>query len=117
MMAPMVTSPPILRAILEAGQSWDDPSEDLLFMLLEDIESEQGTFLIVERITDPSGQTYAQALRRDDGTYVVEHREGDADHHYGTVVADMRAAHHLLTGWAFQLPGWNDQPDWTQVRR
>ena len=62
----MVTSPPILRAIPEMGQSWDDPSEDLLFMLLEDIESGQGAFLIVERTTDPSGQTYAQALRRDD---------------------------------------------------
>jgi hypothetical protein len=100
-----VAAPPILRAIPEAGQRWDDLSEDLLFILLQDIEAGGGSFLIVERTTDPSGHTYAQALRRDDGSYVVEYREGDADH-YGIVVAGMRAAHQLLTGWAFQLPGW-----------
>ncbi|MBO0834376.1 MAG: hypothetical protein J2P28_02515 [Actinobacteria bacterium] len=108
--------PPVLRAIPEVGQQWYDPSEDLLFILLQDIEAGEGTFLIVERTTDPSGHTYAQVLRCDDGSYVVEHREGDADHHYGTTVADMRAAHHLLTGWAFQLPGWSDQATWSQVR-
>jgi hypothetical protein len=113
----VATSSPILRAIPEAGQSLDDPSEDLLFMLLEDIESGQGSFLIVERTTDPSGQTYAQVLHRNDGTYIVEHRDGDAEHHYGTAVPDMRAAHQLLTAWAFQLPGWNDRPGWSQVRR
>ena len=53
--------PPVLRALPEVGQSWDDPSEDLLFMLLDDIERGEGSFLIVERTTDPSGQTYAQA--------------------------------------------------------
>ncbi len=111
----MAASPPILRAIAEAGQPWDDPSEDLLLILFEDIESGQGRFGIIERTTDPSGQTYAQAVGRDDGSYFVEHREGDAEHHYGTVVPDMRAAHQLLIGWAFQLPGWRDQAGWSQV--
>jgi hypothetical protein len=106
---------PILRAIPEAGQTWDDPSEDLLFMLLEDIEAGKGTFLIVERTADHTGQTYAQAARRVDGSYTVEHREGDADHHYGTGAADMRAAHKLLTGWAFQLDGWREQANWSPV--
>ncbi|SRR5258708_39726850 len=107
---------PILRAIPEAGRPWDNPSEDLLFILLEDIEAGEGSFLIIQRTTDPSGHTYAQALRRDDGNYLVEHREGDADHHYGTIVPDMRTAHQLLTGWAFQLPGWSDQATWSPVR-
>jgi hypothetical protein len=109
--------PPILRAIPEAGRSWDDPSEDLLFILLEDIEAGDGSFLIVERTTDPTGHTYAQALRRDNGSYVVEHREGDAEHHDGTIAPDMRTAHQLLTGWAFQLPGWSDHASWSQVHR
>jgi hypothetical protein len=52
-------------------------------------------------------------LRLDDGSYVVEHREGSADRHYGTSVADMRAAHQVLTGWAFELPGWNHNTHWT----
>jgi len=75
------------------------------------------SFLIVERTTDPSGHTYAQALRRDDGSYLVEHRDGDAGHHYGTIVADMRTAHQLLTGWAFQLPGWSSHATWSQIRQ
>jgi hypothetical protein len=106
---------PILRARPETGPVWDDPSEDLLYELLQDIEDGQGTFLIVERTTDPGRQTYAQALRRDDGTYIVEYREGDAEHHYGTVVADLRTAHELLVGWAFERPGWNDGTSWSTV--
>lgn len=109
----MASDAPILRAIPEVGQTWDDPSEDLLFMLLEDIEAGEGTYVIVERTSDSSGQSYAQAARRDDGSYIVEHREGDADHHYATVAVDMRAAHALLTGWAFQLDGWRDQANWS----
>jgi hypothetical protein len=112
----MAASPPILRAIPEAGQPWDHPSEYLLLILFEDIDARQGASLITERPTDPSSQTYAQARRRDDGSYIVEHREGDAEDHYGTLVPDMRAAHRLLTGWAFQRPGCRDQASWSQIR-
>lgn len=106
---------PILRAIPEVGRSWDDPSEDQLFKLLESIEAGEGSFLIVERTTDPSGNTYAQVKREKDGSYVVEHRDGDAAHHYGTVVPDMRTAYQMLTGWAFQRPGWGDRASWSKV--
>jgi hypothetical protein len=41
----------------------DDPSGDLLFILLQDIEAGEGSFRIVERTTDPGGRTYAQASR------------------------------------------------------
>jgi hypothetical protein len=91
-------------------------SEDLLLILFEDIDAGRGTFLIIERTTDPSGQTCAQARRRDDGSYIVEHSEGDAADHYGTLVPEMRAAHQLLIGWAFQRPGWSDQACWSQIR-
>ena len=106
---------PILRAVPESGPSYDDPSEDLLFELLSDIEAGEGSWLIIERLSDPTSQTYAQALRREDGIYVVERREGRADEHVTTDVADMRAAHALLTGWAFQLPRWDSDHDWSPV--
>ena len=106
---------PILRAIPEVGRSWDDPSEDQLFKLLENIEAGEGSFLIVERTTDPSGNTYAQVKREKNGSYVVEHRDGDAAHHYGTVVPDMRTACQMLTGWAFQRPGWGDRASWSKA--
>jgi hypothetical protein len=110
-----MTSGPILRAQPENGRSWDDPSAELLLTLLEEIESGQGTFLIVTRTTDPNGQTYAQALRREDGQYIVEYRDGEPERHYGTVVADLKSAHALLTGWAFETPGWNDAASWAPV--
>jgi hypothetical protein len=111
-----VSDLPILRALPELGPSWDDPSEDLLFELLMDIERGEGTFLIVERLADASGHTYVQTARNSDGSYVVQHREGHADRHYGAVVPDMRAAHKLLTGWAFELSGWSDGIAWERVR-
>jgi hypothetical protein len=103
-------------ALPEEGRSWDNPSEDLLLLLLKDIEAGEGSFLIVERTADSTGHTYAQVLRQDDGSYVVEHRDGDAEHHYGTVGPDMRTAHQVLTGLAFRLPGWGGQASWTPVR-
>ncbi len=107
---------PILRATPEEGETWDDPSEDLLFMLFEDIEEGQaGSFLIVERLTDPNGQTYGQVLRHDDGSYTVEYRDGGADRHWGTGAVDFRAAHELLTAWAFERDGWRELATWEQV--
>jgi hypothetical protein len=106
----------MLRAKTEAGDQWDDPSEDLLFELLSDIEAGEGSFVIVELAADSNGQTYAQAARRDDGSYIVEYRDGSADRHYGTAVADMRTAHKLLTGWACEIPGWKQDAQWTLVR-
>ncbi|CAM3490623.1 hypothetical protein NOZE110980_00380 [Nocardioides zeicaulis] len=84
-------------------------------MMFEDIEAGHGTFLIVESLVDQSGQTYAQSSRNDDGTYVVEHRDGRPDRHFGTTVADMRIAHGLVTGWAFNLPEWDKSATWTPI--
>jgi len=83
---------PSLRATPEEGEPWDDPTEERLFLLLQDIEAGHGDFVIVARTDDPNAETYAQALRYDDGTYTVEHREGDKEHHYATVAPDMRTA-------------------------
>jgi hypothetical protein len=107
--------PPILRAVSESGEAWDDPSEDLLFELLADVDHGKADFLIVERVSDPSGQTYAQSLRRDDGRYAVEWRDGSLERHYTTVAADMREAHALLTGWAFEIEGWDRGRAWSRL--
>jgi hypothetical protein len=105
-----------LRAVPESGPSCDDPSEDTLFELLGDIDAGEGTWLIVERVGDSTGQTYAQVLRREDGGYLVEHREGGPEHHVRTLVGDVRAAHQLVVGWAFQLPDWDSDQHWSPVR-
>jgi hypothetical protein len=105
----------VMRATAESGEGIDDPSEDALFMMLEDIEAGEGTFLIIDALQDVTGQTYMQTSRNDDGTYVVEYRDGTPDRHFGTVAADMRSAHALITGWAFGLPGWRGSATWRPV--
>jgi hypothetical protein len=103
---------PMLRALTGSGQTWDDPSEDLLFELLSDIETGEEELLIVERTADKTGQTYAQVCRADDGRYQVEHRDGDPGHHFQAFTADKRFAHSLITAWAFELPGWREAVAW-----
>jgi hypothetical protein len=106
---------PILRATAESGDSISDPSEGALFMMFQDIEAGESSFLIVETLTDPSGQTYVQASRNPDGSYIVEYRVGGPEHHYGTVVHDMRSAHSLVTAWSFDQPRWRESAPWRRV--
>ena len=67
---------------MESGATWDDPSEDLLFDLFSEIERGNEKFIVVERLADSTGQTYAQSIRNDDGSYLVERREGRPDAHF-----------------------------------
>jgi hypothetical protein len=101
---------------MESGAIWDDPSEDLLFELLSDIERGEERFIVVERTVDASHQTYAQAIRADDGGWLLERRDGSAHQHYRAVLSNLRAAHHALTSWAFELPDWSDAAPWEHAR-
>ena len=105
----------VLRATSESGDAIEDPSEDALMVMFQGLEAGDGTFLIVEALTDPTGQTYVQAARGDDGAYVVEYRQGGADQHFQAHVADFREAHALVTMWAFRLPGLHERATWTRV--
>lgn len=110
-----MSNEPALRATAESGDVIDDPSEDALFLMFEDLEAGEGTYLIVDSLADPTGQTYAQTSRNDDGTYVVEYRDGGPARHFGTVAKDMRSAHALVTGWAQGRSGWRDSATWRPV--
>jgi hypothetical protein len=107
-------SDPQLRALTEDGETYDNPSEDLLFELLSDL-SGADNWLIVERPSDPNGETYAQVLLKEDGTFVIEHREGSAERHYQATAPDIHSVHEALTGWAFELDGWRDPLEWQQL--
>lgn len=90
------------RATTQSGQAFDDPSEDLLYQLFLKVEAGEELFIVVERLNDATGRTFVQALRADDGKYVVEQRGGDIDTHRGTVKASMPAAHLALSDWLFR---------------
>ncbi len=100
--------------MMDSGASYDDPSEDVLFMLLEDIERDDEQFAIVKRTSDPSGQTYAQVVKNGAGGWTVERREGGPDSHYSVDVPSLRQAHEILTCWAFEIPQ-APLPDWTRA--
>jgi hypothetical protein len=105
----------VLRAINEAGQAYNDPSEELLLDLISVLDDDN-TFLIVERLSDATGNSYAQTLRSVvDGTYLVEYQDGSLDKHYACDGVDYRTAHTLLAGWAFDVPGWRDRVSWSRV--
>ena len=104
-----------LRALTEAGDVWDDPSEDLMYELLSDLPG-VGDWVIVERPSDPTGQTYAQVLLNTDGTFLIEYREGGPRRHYQAIALDMRTVHAALSGWAFELDGWRDPLEWHELK-
>ena len=107
-------SKPFLRAATGNGAEFVDPSEDALFMMVEDVMRDDD-HLIVESLLDPGGTTYTQAIQEEDGRWRVEVRNGPRETHVCTIVEDYRAAHALLTGWAFDVPGWADAMTWEPV--
>ena len=105
----------MLRALMESGASWDDPSEDLLFELLSDVERGDETWFIIERVGDSTGQTYVQVIRDEKGGWMVERREGGPERHFGVTRADLRLAHQTMTAWAFDLPLVPPPDEWASI--
>jgi hypothetical protein len=92
-----------LRVETSGGETWNDPTEDRLLTLLEDLTGE-GDYFMVVRLADPSDQTYAQVLRTADG-YLVERRRGSEGSHEHARTTDPGTAHQALTTWSFELDG------------
>jgi hypothetical protein len=102
---------PALRAETAGGTSHDAPSGALLLRLLGDL-GPGNQFLIVDRLDAANDQHYMQVYREADGTFAIEYREGAATDHFETVVAGLRDAHVILTGWAGDIAGWRGTCDW-----
>ncbi|WP_076681155.1 hypothetical protein [Microbacterium sp. RU33B] len=109
------TSRSRLRATTDAGESYEDPSEDVLFEIVHDVEVGNSEWVIVERVADASRQTYIQTIRNRDGSYAVEYREGDPKDHFVAQAESFRDAHALLAGWAFDTPGWAEGREWSRL--
>ena len=92
-------SEPILRASMASGVAWDDPSEDMLFELLSDIEAGREQFMVVEQLG--LSESYAQAILLEDGSWLMEYRAGSAEQHFVATSEDKRRIHAAMTGWAY----------------
>ncbi len=103
---------PDLRAITASGDSFDDPSEDLMYMLLDDIAHGAEDFVIVERV---GHEGHFCQVTRQGAQWLVEHRDGGQETHVGAVAPDQRTVHGALTAWAFELDDDSDELDWKPV--
>jgi len=88
---------PILRARDAAGEVYDDPSEDALYMFMEDLQP-QASSLRVERLEEGRHGEWALVTLNEHGLYEFETEQHI---HY---VSSLGNVHQLLTRWAFDLP-------------
>jgi hypothetical protein len=88
---------PILRATDATGEVYDDPSEDALYMFMEDLKS-SGSFVRVERLEEGRERDWAQVGVNKAGLYEFDSSEHV---HY---VSSLRTIHEFLTRWAFDEP-------------
>ena len=87
---------PILRATDAFGEVYDDPSEDALFVFLEDLR-EPGSAMRVERLDAEREGEWARVTRKPNGLYEFD---SSANVEY---TSSLRPVHDLLTRWAFDL--------------
>lgn len=94
---------PILRATAADGEVYDDPSEDALFMFMEDLER-PGSSFTVERVETGREGDFLRVSVEEDGMYALD---GPGAEGIGPV-RSMRAVHEALTRWAFDLHDWRE---------
>ena len=78
------------RAACDVGvrRRLEDPSEDALIVMFQDLEAGAGPSSSWSRSRTPRADL-VQAARGDDGAYVVEYRQGSADQHFQTTCPDV----------------------------
>lgn len=86
------------HADTEDGSHEDDPSEDVLFMLIDDLYHPRNTFLIIEP-DDESQDWFASVTLQDDGTYELEWRDMSRHDHELTVETDRSHIAKELIVW------------------
>ncbi len=94
------------HADTEDGRHWDDPSEDLLFMLVEELDHAANTFVVIEP-DDESMDWFASVSLLEDGTYEVEWRDMSRRDHELTIETNRGHIAKELTRWlaARNFPG------------
>jgi TIR domain len=91
------------------------PSRDLIYQLVSELSllGKGNNFLVIER--QDRRESFAQAARTGQNDYVVDYRDGDAAKHFTAAHLTMHQAQAALSGWAFNLPEWQDRFTWTRI--
>jgi hypothetical protein len=90
-----VPDSPILRATTAEGEIYEDPSEDALFMFVDELGP--GSILKIERTEKGREGEEVSVIGQADGSYAVEGAIESGS-------SSMREAHEAVTRWAFDLP-------------
>lgn len=69
-------------------------------------------WLVLER----DREVYVQTLRRNDGTYVLEFRDGSPDLHFATSLPDARGVLQRMWAWVTGEPGWKAGVEWSRAQ-
>ncbi|HEX6449447.1 MAG TPA: hypothetical protein VF060_08295 [Trebonia sp.] len=93
-----MSSVPVLLAVMDNGGRWEDPSEDLLYILLEDLEERRAKRMRVERL-DEAGHALEIARQRK----VFRVRRYEAGQVSLAESANRREVHAACTRWAFRM--------------
>ncbi len=89
---------PLLRATDTTGEIYDDPSEDVLFVFMEDLQSPGASF-VVKRVEKGREGEFMRVTRQDNGAYLLEGPGTQGIDGAGS----MRAVHESLTRWSGRL--------------
>jgi hypothetical protein len=95
-------SEPQLLARMGSGAEWDDPSEDLLFELMSDIDRGDERSMTVEHL-DEDGRPLVRVSRSQDGRWVAEMEMASGGVSDRKSWDDLRQAHRWLTSWTFRI--------------
>lgn len=82
----------------ENGDHIDDPSEDALLMLIDDLNQTDNTFVTITP-ADDDATWYASVSLLDDGTYEVERRDPGRGEHELTTESDIGHIAQDITIW------------------
>lgn len=83
--------PAPVRAYNEAGESIEEPTDAQIDAMVAALDVGR-SFLVVERIHTDSDEHYIQTQVDSDLAFVVEYRDGDADHHFAAHLPPGSAA-------------------------
>ena len=102
---------PALRAKTKYGRVFNDPSLEQIFTLVCGL-GPGNPYLVIDRLDQPDGDYYAQALHDGDGIWVVEYRDGGRNRHFQALATGPGVVSQILAGWVLQLPGWQGHLVW-----
>jgi hypothetical protein len=108
----LTQAPQRSRGTDDRGNRYDDPSPQRIRKAVHGLRR-PGSYLILERPAGP--EHYMQTRRDDGGTFLVEHRDGDASRHFGISGVDASTVGDLFGSYAAGDDRWRSMVDWERV--